>query len=371
MPNEPTAPPPPADGGRMLRALIAGGLLALALLGAWELGWRAYGYTAGLSDNDNEWALERTRLRPNDPDVVVFAGTSRSERALLPAVWAAQTGMPRPHQLSIAGSASQEILHHLAVSDDFRGLVLIDLAPATYIGYARDSAFVRVVASRLQAYNTMRVSPARQSETRLRQACELSLVSFSPKLALPAFYRRWEEGRPDWFFVDPAQVRRFEETEDPAAFADARATMLRRTREAAQHLRALPEGELLSRRDAMAESLTRDVNAIQARGGAVVFVHHPISGDLKRLLEQLFPRAMYWDYFATHVPGVWIHYADYPSTRDVTAIEESHLSQKTAEAYTPNLLRIVVEKLTPIGMPRGGTLYAPESPLGQALRRIP
>lgn len=351
----------------MLFTLIVGGLIALFATGAWELGWRAYGFTAGLNDDDNTWALERLRVREDDPDAVVFAGTSRSRRALLPAVWAAETGMSRPAQLSVAGSASQELLSHLAADENFRGLVLIDLAPATYLGYLPDTAFVRVVDSRVRTYINLRTSPARRSEALLRRFAQRHLVSFSPKLGVPAIYRRWAQGDPGWFFVDASQVPRFEETEDFAAFAQARAMVAQQARDALQALQLLSEEDRRDRRAAMAARLTADVTRIQSRGGAVVFVHHPISGESAAILEAAYPRTEYWDYFAAHVPGLWIHFADYAGARDLVAIDDSHLSQKTAEGYTPLIARIVIEALQR-ELPREATYFTPESPLGRALR---
>jgi hypothetical protein len=335
----------PQSGGRMLRTLIVGGLIALLATGAWELGWRQYGFTAGVNDDDNTWALERLRVPRNDPDAVVFAGTSRTRRALIPEAWAAATGMARPAQLSVAGSASQELLAHLANSEDFRGIVLLDLAPATFLGYPADSAFVQVVQTRLQAYTTLHTSPARRSEALLRQCAQRYLVSFSPKLGAPAFYRRWVQRDPRWFFLDRSQVPRFEETEDFAAFEYARALVTQQAQQALAAVQAIPEPERLARRAAMAEALTRHVTRIQARGGAVVFVQHPITGEAATVLEAAYPRAAYWDYFAAQVPGLWLHFADHAETRDLIAIDSSHLSQKTAEAYTPFIARTVLKAL--------------------------
>ena len=86
----------------------------------------------------------------------------------------------------------------------------------------------------------------------------------------------------------------------------------------------------------------RDVNTavakLQSRGGKIVFVSFPHSGELKALEDRDTPRAQTWEPLlqSTHVPG--IYYEDYPELASFNCPEWSHLSAGDSVEFTKRLV---------------------------------
>jgi len=80
---------------------------------------------------------------------------------------------------------------------------------------------------------------------------------------------------------------------------------------------------------------------IRARGGTVVFVALPVTGQYLDIENRMYPRKKYWDRLlqVSNTPG--IHYTDYPETAGLPCIEESHLSPDNAIKYTVSLVQIL------------------------------
>jgi hypothetical protein len=68
------------------------------------------------------------------------------------------------------------------------------------------------------------------------------------------------------------------------------------------------------------------VEKLRARGGKIVFVRFPVSGELKALEDRLNPRTRDWERLLkeTNVPG--IYFEDFPELASFTCPEWSHLS---------------------------------------------
>jgi hypothetical protein len=78
----------------------------------------------------------------------------------------------------------------------------------------------------------------------------------------------------------------------------------------------------------------QSVDAIRARGGDVVFFRPPSSGELARIENERFPRAQAWDRLLRETQTTGFHFADHPETRNLTCVEESHLSRADAAVFT-------------------------------------
>ena len=89
------------------------------------------------------------------------------------------------------------------------------------------------------------------------------------------------------------------------------------------------------------ERLRSANDALTSRGGAAVFVHMPISGDLRRAENERFPRALFWNTIeaATHVPT--IHFEDSPVLAGVTCADGMHIDGKDQSRFTAALVDIL------------------------------
>ena len=79
------------------------------------------------------------------------------------------------------------------------------------------------------------------------------------------------------------------------------------------------------------------VKAIQARGGRVVFVQLPTTGQLYSYDEIIFPKKMYWDAFAARTSALCIHFKDVPQLAGFDCPDLSHLDRADAPRFTTEL----------------------------------
>jgi len=96
--------------------------------------------------------------------------------------------------------------------------------------------------------------------------------------------------------------------------------------------------------DSIFTSVKTAVDKINSRGGQVIFVRTPSSGEFLSAEKKGFPREKYWDRLLeiTKCPG--IHYADYPAIANFECPESSHLSQRDAIVFTKNFIKILSDE---------------------------
>jgi len=80
------------------------------------------------------------------------------------------------------------------------------------------------------------------------------------------------------------------------------------------------------------------VKKIQAHGGDVVILHMPISGVFAADFDQGYPRAKYWDVYATRSAAHVVHFRDIPEMAPLSAPDEMHLDQRDQETFTRSLV---------------------------------
>ena len=80
------------------------------------------------------------------------------------------------------------------------------------------------------------------------------------------------------------------------------------------------------------------VDKLRARGGKIVFVRFPFSGELKSYEDRATPRAETWDPLLqqTGVPGIYVE--DYPELASFQCPEWSHLSAGDSVEFTKRLV---------------------------------
>jgi hypothetical protein len=80
------------------------------------------------------------------------------------------------------------------------------------------------------------------------------------------------------------------------------------------------------------------IQKLRARGGKVVFVRFPVSGELKQVEDKFTPRAKTWDPLlqASATPG--IYFEDFPELASFECPEWSHLSAGDSVEFTKRLV---------------------------------
>ena len=84
--------------------------------------------------------------------------------------------------------------------------------------------------------------------------------------------------------------------------------------------------------------IERAVDAIQSRGGRVVFVRFPTSGEMLALSRRVYPKEIYWDRFAATTSAAMVHFLDVPSLSKFDCPDLSHLDRRDAVRFTEGLI---------------------------------
>ena len=80
------------------------------------------------------------------------------------------------------------------------------------------------------------------------------------------------------------------------------------------------------------------VEKLRARGGKIIFVRFPHSGDLKTLEDRETPRAGIWDRVIKDTGAPSIYYEDYPELSGFNCPEWSHLSAGDSVEFSKRLV---------------------------------
>ncbi len=80
------------------------------------------------------------------------------------------------------------------------------------------------------------------------------------------------------------------------------------------------------------------VQKLRARGGKIVFVRFPHSGELKTLEDRETPRAGIWDRVLKDTGAPGIYYEDFPDLGGFTCPEWSHFSAGDSVEFSKRLV---------------------------------
>ncbi len=97
------------------------------------------------------------------------------------------------------------------------------------------------------------------------------------------------------------------------------------------------------------QGVTKDINSIRNRGGDVVFIRLPSSGDYRPREARLQPRAEYWDRLLRDTESVGIHFEDHNELQGFRIPEWSHLHSDDVKKFTIALIPIINQKLLDSG----------------------
>lgn len=330
--------------------------LALAAIGliAWELRARAWGYAPGLNDTSDLWADQREAVKP---DSIVLLGDSRPLFDL--DLNALEQGLgKRPIQLSLAGTCAYPILDELSRDESFHGTVILGLIPAIWFAPPAAPPYQNCVKA-LKRYQTRNLS--QRAGHHLGMFLEEKLAFMKQEdLVLPELVRKIPVPNRANSYLPPKLPPYFQTIDRE-----------RRTRMADQCVRPGPlqdrvktgwiplftppkfpdytPKEVLEGIGKSVEARFGDtvaaVNRIRARGGRVVFVRFPVSGELKELEEKLTPRAGPWTRLMKETGAPNIYYSDHPELI-FDCPEWSHLSGPDSEEFTKRLVPHLKRALT-------------------------
>ncbi len=304
---------PEGPWGRTWLLAIA---LACAGIGLCEWSLRASHHHVTVVDDVFRWSIARHRV-----DAVAVVGTSRMQLA-----FSSQTFGRDAVNLAIDGVTAPPILDDLADDPEFHGLVVADLAEWELDG---DETAARSWIA--QSHHLWRAPGALANrELAMRAQDSLVTLDLGGRYVLASALREGAWPVPSWLVTLPSRDRRGDYRSQPEARLEVRRARNR------THIPATappPDAWL-----AATARLDRAVDRIVARGGKVVFVRMPTSGEAYATTNRVFPRALYWDRFAAHTHGIAIHADDIAAWTGIECPDEIHLDERDQTRFTQGLV---------------------------------
>ena len=334
--------------------MLVTSLLTLAAASAWEIRCRSWGYAPSLNDTPDLWATRRNAVKP---DSLVIIGDSRAWFDLdLDEI---EHGLgQRPIQLAIPGSCAYPILADLAADRNFHGTVICSVVPIMFFAPAGppiQNSFKAIDRRRTQTVAqraSNELGMLLEEHIAFMKQEDLTLAELLNRLPIP--------NRAD-ALVSPPLPPYFqtEDRERRARMAPSCAIpgpLQDRVKYGWLKLFTPPPPPTYVPREAFLsgvglaiEARFRDaadaVRSIRARGGKVVFVRLPVSGELKKLEDHATPRAGPWSRLLKMSGAPGIYFEDYPELAGFECPEWSHLSAPDSVAFThlfvPHLLKAI------------------------------
>lgn len=313
-------------------------VVAVALVGAVELHWRALGHRPNIRDSAQLWSIERDRAYAVDRTPLLLLGASRIEFAI--DMKLLKDLLPKYQPVMLAQNAHYPLaaLRDLANDTRFSGVVLCDIeAGGLYKMYTE-------MQQPLVDYYHRQWAPSWHLHRVLLTHWQHNAVVADPDLGLTASALRLIDGsaapRPDYFRFHPDRSGDIDYTLIDAAAARKHFGEILAT---SQDLRAEVAPEQWRADLAQVYEWTR---RIQARGGKVIFYQSPTGPTLTQIEALRHPKAQYWDRFVADSPAPVLDALDDAALAKFALPDDSHLDYRAKAGYT----RALVEALEKRGL---------------------
>jgi hypothetical protein len=323
-------------------------LIVIAATSAWEFYCRSIGYGPTLNDNEDLWTSARRRVKPES---IVIIGDSRGWFDL--DLDELQKGLgKRPIQLAMGGSCAYPVLAELANDENFHGTIICSVVPRLFFAppgtppMERGEKAVRrshtqTPAQRASQYLAM---PLEEHVAFLKQE-ELTLDEMLKRLPIPNRpYAQVPPRLPPYFGTldRERRARMIEECAQPGKLQSMIQQIWLPLFTPPPPPGYIPKDVFMAQMKKAIEQRFHDVVAavqkLRARGGKVVFVRLPHSGELKALEDRDTPRAQTWDPLLKGTTAPGISYDDYPELSGFDCPEWSHLSAGDSVEFSKRLV---------------------------------
>jgi len=309
-------------------------ILALSIFGAaiscLELQGRRDGICPSVGESKDVWYFWRNRANREDGRAIVLLGTSRVLADF--SIETLQANLPgyAVVQLGISGAASPVgILRSLLADPHFKGTVICEL-DTPLLTPSRRNDFRGYV-------NYRPTSPATHLDLLARAGMSDLLIVRQWEFTFRGFIERCLSDQPE---RDRAIARanfRRQVFYDFASATDIEAMRRNETAafEVSYKFYHSPSWNSLA-------SEIRDLNLLvdrfRERGGRIVFLRAPSTGERWNLEERFHSKKESWDRFAALSSGLCLHFRDVASLSKFECPDDSHLDYRDAPAFTRALI---------------------------------
>jgi hypothetical protein len=321
--------------------------LVIATL-VWEIYCRSLGYGPSLNDTGDLWTEVRRRV---EPESLVIVGDSRplfdSDLDEL------EKGLGRrPIQLAQPGSTAYPVLADLINDQRFHGTIICSVTPRLFfappgsppmnrgekaVRRAHTQTYAQRAGHDLGIYLEEWFACMKQDDLTLGALLEQLPIPNRPSAQvpppLPPYFSSLNRER---------RARMIEQCAQPGELQDRVKHRWARLFTPPPPPRFIPKEVFGAKMKAAFESRFTDTKALveklRARGGKIVFVRYPVSGDLKKLEDQSTPRAATWDRLLKETAAPGIYFEDFPELAGFSCPEWSHLSAGDSVEFTKRLV---------------------------------
>jgi hypothetical protein len=323
------------------RMLPVVALLTLLLTAIWEWQMRRLELTPGDQGySESAWAEQRRRIDA-EPVSVVIVGDSRILFDTDLERFEQLTGL-RPVQLALPGTNGRPFLEDLAADPQFTGVAIVGMADTSY--FREGGGLMARVLGRGHWE-----SPADRASFKVHHLLAKHLAMLDADYRFSKLVARLDSDlRPkvEGPYHDVWKVGQ--------SFEDRQAWLWPRLEhDAFLRKHAVVGWDTFAGKPVtdtvieMTQRLTAAaVNTIRARGGEVVFVRPPSSGDCRLNEEKRLTKVKGWDALLSAVKAAGVHADDLPAARGLDIPECSHVTHRCAAVFTDAYVRRLSE-LTP------------------------
>lgn len=322
---------------------ICAGVLSVSVIAGVESFWRAQGHVPVVNDGQELWSWYRNEVYGNEGKTVVLVGRSRQMCGFWTEGFRERFPDHKLVQLSVAGAKVLPVFRNLAMDDEFQGTVLCSIMPYD----------LSAPEDQPHPYLDYYIAEGKQYES-LIEHWEFgakhylnSLVAFNPRTSLKSAWRHLYTDRSlpepviDQWRFDRAKYYDFSDID----LEKKRKQLLKhnrpgRAREPKSWLRG-------------AVRIEPYVEKIQSRGGRVVFLRYPTTGENQKRTETKYPKEQIWDRFAEATSAETLHFQDVPAMCEIECPDLSHLDIRDAPRFTSILLDELVRRDV---LPRGANV---------------
>ncbi len=338
--------PIPALPWRGMTVIVV--LVVIAAAAAWEFYCRSIGYGPTLNDNEDLWAEARRRV---EPESIVIVGDSRAWFDLDLDELQKGSGK-RPVQLAAGGSCAYPVLADLANDERFHGTIICSVVPRMFFAPPGSPPMDRSEKA-VRRYHTQTLAqrasqclamPLEEHVAFLKQE-ELTLEDLLKRLPIPNRPGALVLPRFPPYFQSEDRERRARMIEQCAQAGELQSRI--------QQIwlplftpppppTYIPQEVFTEKMKKAKEDRFRDTTAavakLRARGGKIVFVRFPLTGELKALEDRITPRSDIWNSLLKRTGTPGIYFEDYPELSSFNCPEWSHLSAGDSVEFTKRLI---------------------------------
>ncbi|MEZ5671153.1 MAG: hypothetical protein R3E08_01770 [Thiotrichaceae bacterium] len=314
--------------------------IVVILLTGWEIFWRLQGFVPSLNDDANLWAMARSQIPRDNKQAIVLAGSSRMQLGIDTRIFAQETGIA-PVQLAIDGTTPLPILADLAADEHFIGIIICELSAISLVLPPQSNTATEWLA----AYQHRKFSAG--IEYALSRLIQKSFIFRLPDLQPSQLLEKLRTGHlPQPFYLtlhaDRSRAGDYLLLDTYPDYSMMAHYRNRVARHYTMYQEMLPIKYSVFQENVRA--VQQSVATIQQRGGRVIFVRFPSSGEVWKLDEQYLPRTQYWDEFARQVTAKTLHFKDFQELQ-YELPDGSHLDYRQATPFTRKLIKLLGDSL--------------------------